>query len=97
MRRLTTFAIIAIITVVAAACGSTATNNGNVRSNNTSVTAGNTATNANSGRDDDHMPGMNGNHQQMGEQHRNEGRNMEDRQMRRGMQNSANQNTNANK
>lgn len=82
--------------MAAAACGGGATNNSNGASNNAAANnAANSNTNANS-RHEGEMPVMNGNHQRMGEQHRDEGRMMENGQMRRGMQNSAN-NSNANK
>lgn len=96
MRRLIIFAIITVFTVAAAACGGAATNSSNAALNNA---AANNAANSNRGansRHGDEMPMMNGNHQRMGDQHRDEGRTTENRQMRRGMQDSAN-NSNANK
>lgn len=88
MRRSMILGTLAIFTVTAAACGGPATNN-----NNGSVNSANNAANSNSSsgmRHEGEMP-MNGNHREMGEQHRGE------HQMRDGMQTSANQNSNSNK
>ena len=102
MKKIIAIAIIATVAAFAAACANT----GNTNTNTANATSNQNAANANSANsssmhggegDDRRMNMTNGNHSQMGDQHRNDGMRMGNQQMRRGMPGDANPNTNNNR
>ena len=80
MKKFIAIAIIAVVVVFALACNPTtnnATSNKNAASTNAITnSATNSSTNSESRRDDNNMDRMNGNHSQMGDQHRSNGMKM---------------------